>query len=460
MKQIIAIVLAVFAFSYSQILLASVPTNTGWTPGVVQGNTLWFGPGNQTKTSLSMGQAIWDSSVSSGGSRGLTTTAKLRMGAAEAVVVAKGAVTGVGVFAAFKAIAGGPVGVGLTVLMTAPAIIDWLNQKGVTATTSPNSSPVFSKVDNTVCTVAPCNQYRYGAPLPWANTREAACSVLATQGNGIYFNAQSATGRMEGGSCYLTFVQEGGQTSQSSPMGFQSQPIEPVTNPSPKIMTIEQIRAEMENIPVMLPVINAILDAGGSLPIAYAPGGTTGPASVNAVPVVSTTVGPNDTTVTTSTTKTNLDYSTGTSPTTGTQVPKVTGTTTTTTVTNVTNNITGETTTSSNTTNNPAPQPDPNTEEQKDECEAHPNRAGCADLDTPDGEIPKTEKTVSYTPQTPFGGGSCPADKYQTLHTGQVLKVVDWATPCGYIADYVRPVLILLGSWMAMMLLIPGRTES
>lgn len=129
--------------------------------------------------------------------------------------------------------------------------------------------------------------------------------------------------------------------------------------------------------------------------------------------------------------------------------------TTTTTTFNIDNSV--RSTSSSSTISSPT---SPNEKEEKDQCKENPDSVGCSELDTPEDEIPKTEKTVSYTAQNPFGGGSCPADKYQTLHTGQTLKVVDWATPCGYIADYVRPVLILLGSWIAMMLLIPGRTES
>lgn len=165
----------------------------------------------------------------------------------------------------------------------------------------------------------------------------------------------------------------------------------------------------------------------------------------------------------TSSSKSTQSYSTGPNPETGDTAPKVTSSTVTSTVTNITNNTTNTTTTVTSTETNPekptsdTPKPD---EEKQDFCKENPDVLACAEADTPEGEIPKVDKEITYTPQNPFGGGSCPSDKYYTLRTGQSLKVVDWATPCGYIADYVRPVLILLGAWAAMMLLIPGRTES
>ena len=93
-------------------------------------------------------------------------------------------------------------------------------------------------------------------------------------------------------------------------------------------------------------------------------------------------------------------------------------------------------------------------------CKANPDSIGCGKLDTPELQIPKVSKTITFTPLNIFGGGSCPADKFMSLHTGQSIKVVDWATPCSYIATYVRPIILFLASFAAMMMLIPGRAES
>ena len=53
------------------------------------------------------------------------------------------------------------------------------------------------------------------------------------------------------------------------------------------------------------------------------------------------------------------------------------------------------------------------------------------------------------------GGGSCPADKVMTLHTGQTVKVWDWQQGCSWIVTYVRPILLVVASYIAVMMLVP-----
>ena len=110
----------------------------------------------------------------------------------------------------------------------------------------------------------------------------------------------------------------------------------------------------------------------------------------------------------------------------------------------------------------PDPEPNPNDqpkpEEQKSLCEKHPDILACAkpELDTPDGEIPKATREITYQEQDVFGGGSCPADKYATIG-GRSMMVYDWQQTCGVVSTYLRPLILLLGAMGALFILIPGR---
>ena len=100
---------------------------------------------------------------------------------------------------------------------------------------------------------------------------------------------------------------------------------------------------------------------------------------------------------------------------------------------------------------------DPKEPEQSD-CEKNPDATRCKDidLDTPDGEIPKAEKSVTYTPESLFGGGSCPANKVMTVHTGQQLTVWNWDSSCGYITGYMRPIVLVLCGFAAFAIVAGG----
>jgi len=101
-------------------------------------------------------------------------------------------------------------------------------------------------------------------------------------------------------------------------------------------------------------------------------------------------------------------------------------------------------------------QTDPNSaDKQKALCEQYPDILACAIADTPKADIPKDSKEISYTPENIFGSGSCPSDRYLTLHNGQNLKVWDWQNACQKIVD-CRPLVIALGGFAALMVLVPG----
>ena len=121
----------------------------------------------------------------------------------------------------------------------------------------------------------------------------------------------------------------------------------------------------------------------------------------------------------------------------------------------------GETT---STDPNPAenPQPDaedkPAEEQDKSLCEKHPDILACQkpDLDTPDGEIPRSSKTVTYAEEGGFGGGSCPGNIYSNVG-GKSIMVYNWSETCGVVSTYLRPIILLLGAMGALFILIPGR---
>lgn len=96
---------------------------------------------------------------------------------------------------------------------------------------------------------------------------------------------------------------------------------------------------------------------------------------------------------------------------------------------------------------------------QKSECEKSPKALGCAELDIPDGEIPKSQKNVSYAAEVMFGGGSCPASKtIQQSLTGRPI-VLSYAQTCDALSIYVKPIIIAIALFMAYLIILPGNRE-
>lgn len=161
------------------------------------------------------------------------------------------------------------------------------------------------------------------------------------------------------------------------------------------------------------------------------------------------------------TTKTNTDGSTTTTTTTTTNHytysgDKVSYTTTAVTVSQ-TCTAAGSCTTETETKTDDKPK-DPD-KEKEDECEKFPERVGCAELDEVSEEVPSDERNLTFSEESLFGGGSCPSDKYMTM-AGQNMKVYDWQQSCSYIVTYLRPIILVLAAFVALMIVLPARSEA
>lgn len=106
----------------------------------------------------------------------------------------------------------------------------------------------------------------------------------------------------------------------------------------------------------------------------------------------------------------------------------------------------------------PTAEDKPTPEEDKSLCEKHPDILACSkpELDIPDGEIPKSSKTITYQTEDTFGGGSCPGNIYTNINNKSVM-VYEWSRTCNVVTTYLRPIILLLGAMGALFILIPGR---
>lgn len=97
-------------------------------------------------------------------------------------------------------------------------------------------------------------------------------------------------------------------------------------------------------------------------------------------------------------------------------------------------------------------------------CAANPSDAACKKDElgpVPEGTIPTATRTLTYAAETPFGGGLCPADKMFTSGmTGQTYKAWNWAQTCEYTVTYIKPMVLLLATFAAFLILMPGKVET
>jgi hypothetical protein len=105
---------------------------------------------------------------------------------------------------------------------------------------------------------------------------------------------------------------------------------------------------------------------------------------------------------------------------------------------------------------NPGDQASAPPEDPKVQCDKYPNSLGCAELDTPSGDIPKDTKTVAFQEESVFGGGGCPANKTMSLHGIGSVTVWDFEKTCAYIAQ-IRAMVVALAMFAALLIVTPGK---
>lgn len=302
--------------------------------------------------------------------------------------------------------------------------------------------------DPSICTVAPCYHYTTRAPLvdaavtPYVSSKSEACSrahgwYSAYNPTIVYTIAATEP------SCTFTHVYSGSTFYTYLP--YFTTTVAPSTSPYVPAtqQELEDAIASESGWPSGSKIGEAIREAieqGETLPVP-APSEVTGPTSVPGPSVTTEKVtrdssgNPTGTTNVTNNTTYNVTYNTNT----------VTVTTVTTT-TQTNPDGTTETTTD-----------EEQEEEPRDECEQKPDSIACAELDTPEGEVPKEAKTITYAPEEMgLGAGTCPADLTMSVmsHGGQSMKVWDWAQTCNKITTYVRPLVLALASITALFLVV------
>jgi hypothetical protein len=319
------------------------------------------------------------------------------------------------------AVAGGPLGIAL---LAAPLVIDWLTSADLQLGPDGSINAPGEATDLwAVCGDGNCSYYKYVR----ASSQESACTAA---GASWAINPYQGTY-----TCYITF----NYVAKPSKVGGTTEPAAPVPQ------TPLQIEDKLANTNPPPGVLKELADKAGITP---KPDPADKPKIQNPQPSqekVTTKTNPDGSSETTSC-RTN-----GTSTADGSV--KLTESCTIT-KKDPQGNPTGTTTTTSDDAD-PVPKPDDSLL-----CSVFPKIAACAELDTPEGEIPTASETIGYTAENHFGGGSCPADKTMTLaSTGQVVTVWNWTQACSSITQYFRPLFITLCTLTALFILAPGVKE-
>lgn len=342
-----------------------------------------------------------------------------------------------------------------------PYAIDWAKNSGVSFNADtgkfevPDADPSWPVSDG--------YQWRHQLTgWTWKTTREESCiEAAALSENSLYrfeYSSYSTTGGAGFGYCFAVPVRKATGVKEAStgittlvkgspsdcPLTWYKTPAGCVSPANlPRIVIAGQQLVNKLNTSTAVPnpnIVNELDNAGA--PLTVKDPTVTGPASV-AGPGT-TTINNIDNSVSTKTTTNNYTYN----------GPTITNTSTTTTT--QTTKADGTKTESSTTTATPGDSQPPK-EDPVVQCDKYPNSLGCAELDTPDAEIPKDTQNVSFTVEDPFGAGRCPADVMASFRAigGQSLKIVDWTTFCGF-ALPLRGLVLALAAIMAFFIIMPG----
>lgn len=327
---------------------------------------------------------------------------------------------------------GGVVGCALAAV---PLAIAWMNLSG--ARVNPETKQLELQ-DTTVCTMAPCFDYRlntFGGEAWWPSA-ETACRNAEGLPADLHFYSvevnplQCRYSNADGSDTNYRFGLQTRSAPPKSPTWYPATPQE-----------VKDALYKKDPAPGIVPELEKA-GAGSAMPVGNP--AITGPTTI--IGPTTTTTNNIDNSVRTSTTTNTYNYA-------GSTVTNTGSTTTTSTTTS-----SGQTTESTTSTMNPGDEA-PAEEPKETQCDKYPDTLGCAELDTPEGTIPKSTKEVSYTAESVWGGGSCPADKTWASQTlGQSYTLVPWAKACEW-AVGMRAVVLLLAAWAAFWIVMPGNTQ-
>lgn len=321
----------------------------------------------------------------------------------------------------------------------AAAIAIIAKEAGYNFSTDPaTGAPVVSKPDPEACALGQtCEQYLFGAggvSGSWGSfvyaCKSGVAAAAAAYPNDI--KAFYGTSYAGGTGCFFTkpggAVDVMGQTGYRTIQGTGASDIPSSVNEMATAMGTKTNWANDSKVADLWDKVAKGIANGIPLQTPT----VTGPTSIPSSPTVTTKP---DGSTTTTTRRTDFGY----------VGPQVTARE----VTTVSETLANGSTTSTTTTTAPA---------TADACTTNSNGVGCDtnSLDTPALDIPTTSKAISFTAETWFGGGTCPADRVMVSHvTGQSIKVWDYQQTCNTITTYFRPILLICATLGALMLLTP-----
>lgn len=358
-------------------------------------------------------------------------------------VVAASGVTGANLWAGLKAasaigasLVGGPWGVAF---LGAGAVLDWMTRAGVRP--NPDGSGTLQRSDPTVCTVAPCYNYKDVADMnPPNNTLfpslDAACSAYVANYS-ARFPADGAqylgTGGTPGSPLCRLLILGTNYTYAPSPVSV------PPSSATWLPASMDDIAPYMQAVQPSPNVVQQILNTGATL--------QTEPVTVTAP---STVVGPTTTTQnadgTKTVTTTTYNFSTA-----GDTITN-TGPTTTTTTYNADNSVKS---TSTSTT-----APGPNDQPAQTDCDKFPDNVACTKLGTPPlaERLPSSPVAISLTPSVFTSSAGCPADIVVPVHVGPFSQsaTISFSGLCNAASTYVYPLVMLIGAALAGFIFVGG----
>ncbi|PJI98093.1 hypothetical protein CLU85_2898 [Acidovorax sp. 69] len=91
------------------------------------------------------------------------------------------------------------------------------------------------------------------------------------------------------------------------------------------------------------------------------------------------------------------------------------------------------------------------------DCDKYPGSLGCMPVGAPppDGTIPTQTRNITQQQGPSFGGGgSCPANLNINVG-GHSITALNMAQPCGWIVNYIKPILLLLAAISAVFIVAP-----